>query len=308
MRLLVIIGVLAAVAAVAYASADLSSEDAALRERLAVAVKQQEALQHAMQAKKGKWKRPDQFAMAELDGMMKQASKMDQTLRELFTHIRMRELAQGLANFRALLTESFNDQGFDTDIPKIEAVAKTHYMVIPEKMEFLSNNWFKKDSKDADTKKIHAMEKEYHLLMYDHDWLLRNSDRPIPDLLGALNKLHANRDSLNAWLASPVVGNPRALLEMASKKASTKAEEAAGSEESEEQTTTAESETEASSAVSFAETKPELLETDLEGVMPTEAEQQADNEFGHEDSFATLAAEAKALEAMEAKFQHEGML
>ncbi len=320
----------------------LDVEDLHLQERIASLMEQKSQLEAAIKAKTGGWKRPDEFNMKELDTMLKQSEKLNDAMREIFTQQKMRSTKQALANFRALLAQSYKDQGFEKDLPKVEAIAKKHYLVLPETVQHISANWHAKEAKDKDTKNIHEMEKEYHLLLYDHDWLLRNSYRPIPNLGGQLKRLHSNRDSLLAWIATPVKGNSKAvghplLVETeaetevdteAEAEAEAETETEAGAEEVSFAETGAETEVDAEADemggdmdmayqamnpdFSFAETEAtaedKVMDLNIEGAMQSEAELEADAEFGSEDSYESLAAEAKALDAMEAQFHKEGLL
>jgi len=323
-----------------------TAEDLALQKKLEELIGQQSLLEEALKSKLGGWRRPDEFHMKELNTMLEQSAKLNHSMRAIFTRIKMRETEQGLANFRALLVKSFKDQGFEKDIPKIEKMCKEHYLVIPETIEYISENWHTKEAQDKDSKKIDGFEREYHLLLFDHDWLLRNSYRPIPDLSGTLKKLHANRDSLNSWLKSPVVGNHKKNFVETSSETEAEAETETEAESEPESQSEVESdelphqdpsqdmdsipefsfaesrsktETEAednflgnSVDFSFAEadstSEDGLLDENIDGAMQSEAEMEADAEFGAEDSEESLAAEAQALDKMEAQFHHQGLV
>lgn len=316
------------------------TKDADLRAQLLSIQDKQRALVEAHKALVGGWKRPDEFTMAEMDKMLKQAHDLNHAMREIFTKIKMRELEQGLANFRALLEQSFRDQGFEKDLPKVESLAKSHYLVIPETIQHISQNWHAKEATDADSKKVDAMEREYHLLLFDHDWLLRNSYRPIPDFTKMLKGLHSNRDSLNVWLTTPVVGNPAGgvLMESGAEATETTETEAEEPQAQAEQETSAETEveTEQETPVSFAETdasyanvdeysfaeaeaeaaryakkyggQDAIFDQNIEGTEPPAAEQEADREFGVEVSYSALESEAQELDKMEEQFRKEGLV
>jgi hypothetical protein len=312
-----------------------SAEDKDLHFRLSHVMQEQAILEEALKSKVGGWKRPDEFNMKELNTMLQQSEQLSKDMRQIFTHIKMRETEQGLANFRALLTESFKDQGFEKDLPKIEKICKEHYLVLPEAIQFISDNWHSKEAKDKDTEKIHGFEREYHLLLYDHDWLLRNSYRPIPDLENTLKTLHANRDSLRSWLASPVVGDPRSnLLQTEETETEAEADTEAESESFVETSAAidrlAEEEQELDEQpqvdpehkgsdfvdFSFAEaeansassSEDSLLDENIDGRVKTEAEMEADNEFGIEDTDESIAKEAEELDKMAQEFHKEGLL
>jgi len=246
-----------------------SSEDADLRAQLDALSQRHSALELAVREKLAGWRRPDEFSMKELNGLLKDTHALENQMRLIFTHIKMRDTEQGLANFRSLLEQSYQDQGFEKDLSKVEQEAKEFYLVIPETVQQITQNWHAKESKDIDSKKIDGFEQEYFLLLHDYNWLFRNSYRPIPDLSKMLKNLQHNRDSLNAWLASPVKGDPKKVfLESgvatvssteADAEAETESESESESETAEEADAATEAETDAEvDPVAFAEAEAKL--------------------------------------------------
>ena len=152
-----------------------------------------------------KYKAPHQFTEKELDKMLKDGAKLKEDMRDVLARVYFRDVRQGVADFRRVLTFSFNALGFTpADMAAAEKEIRDTFGADAYSVEYISNNWHTADLKDKDTKTVIAIENDLKVALHLYEWLINRSVQPIPDLARALKRLRAQTNAFNKLLASPV--------------------------------------------------------------------------------------------------------